>query len=84
MSLPSNTLAHWQAALARRETTSRALTEAALDAARGGSEAGSTFIAVHAQTARATADAADALRAAGLVTAFPQIVLSLPQAMTAR
>ena len=66
MSLPSNTLAHWQAALARRETTSRSLTEAALDAARGGSEAGSTFIAVHAQTARATADAADALRAAGL------------------
>jgi len=66
MTLSPNTLAHWQAALARRETTSRALTEAALDAASGGSEAASTFITVHADTARATADAADALRAAGL------------------
>ncbi len=66
MALPAKTLAHWQAELAAGRTTSRALTEQALDAASTGSEARSTFIAVNVEGARATAGAVDALRAAGV------------------
>lgn len=66
MALPPKPLAHWQAELAAGRTTSAALTEQALDAALHGSEARATFIAVHADTARATAHAVDGLRAAGV------------------
>jgi aspartyl-tRNA(Asn)/glutamyl-tRNA(Gln) amidotransferase subunit A len=66
MSLPALTLAHWRAELAAGRTTSRALTELALAAATNGSEAAATFTAVHAAGARATADAVDLQRAAGV------------------
>jgi aspartyl-tRNA(Asn)/glutamyl-tRNA(Gln) amidotransferase subunit A len=66
MTLPAQTLAHWRAELAAGRTTSRALTELALQAATTGSEAAATFIAVHAAGARATADAVDGQRAAGV------------------
>lgn len=64
MSLPPNTLSHWRAELDSGRISSRELTEQALDAATGSSEAQTTFLTVHAATARATADAIDALRAA--------------------
>jgi aspartyl-tRNA(Asn)/glutamyl-tRNA(Gln) amidotransferase subunit A len=64
MSLPPNTLEYWRTELASGRTSSRELTELALQAALNSSEAPSTFIAVHAATARATADAIDLLRAA--------------------
>lgn len=64
MSLPPKTLGHWRAELDSGRVSSRELTEQALDAATGSSEAQATFLAVHAATARATADAIDALRAA--------------------
>jgi aspartyl-tRNA(Asn)/glutamyl-tRNA(Gln) amidotransferase subunit A len=64
MSLPPNTLEYWRTELASGRTSSRELTELALQAALNSSEAASTFIAVHAATARATADAIDLLRAA--------------------
>jgi aspartyl-tRNA(Asn)/glutamyl-tRNA(Gln) amidotransferase subunit A len=66
MSLPSRTLAQWQAELAAGRTTSRALTEQALAAATEGSEAPAVFTAVHAEAARASADAMDRLRAGGV------------------
>ncbi len=66
MALPSQPLAHWQAELAAGRATSSALTEQALDAALNGSEARATFIAVHADTARATARAIDGMRQAGV------------------
>jgi aspartyl-tRNA(Asn)/glutamyl-tRNA(Gln) amidotransferase subunit A len=66
LALPPEPLSHWQAELAAGRTTSRALTEQALDAARNGSEAATTFIALHADTALATAGAIDSLRAAGV------------------
>lgn len=66
MSLPADTLAHWRAALQQGRVTSRALTEQALDAALHGSEGPRSFIEVHAAQARATADAIDLQRAAGL------------------
>ena len=66
MSLPSRTLAQWQAELAAGRTTSRALTEQALAAATEGSEAPAVFTAVHTEAARATADAMDRLRAGGV------------------
>lgn len=54
------------AALAAGHTTAAALTEAALDRiADPAGEGARAFITVHAQTARATAAAMDALRAAG-------------------
>ncbi len=55
-----------RAELAAGRTSSRALTERALDAALTSSEAAATFVAVHAAQARATADAIDAQRAAGV------------------
>lgn len=64
MSLLPQTLAYWRAALESGRVSSRELTEQALDAATVSSEASSTLIAVHAATARATADAIDGLRAA--------------------
>lgn len=66
MALAHHPLAHWQAELAAGRVSSRALTEQALDAATGGSEAATTFLAVHAEAARATADAIDRQRAAGV------------------
>lgn len=66
MSLPPNTLDFWRNELDSGRVSSRELTELALQAALHSSEAQSTFIAVHAVTARATADAMDTLRAAGL------------------
>jgi aspartyl-tRNA(Asn)/glutamyl-tRNA(Gln) amidotransferase subunit A len=66
MSLPAHTLAHWRAELAAGRTSSRALVEQALDAATNSSEAAATFTQVHAAAARATADAVDLQRAAGL------------------
>ena len=66
MALPAHTLAHWLAELAAGRCSSRALTEQALEAATRGSEAAATFITVHAVAARATADAVDRQRAAGL------------------
>ena len=53
-------------ALASRRITSRELTERALHAAATSSEAAATFVAVHAESARATADAVDVQRAAGV------------------
>lgn len=64
MSLPPNTLDYWRTELDNGRVSSRELTELALQAALNSSEAQSTFIAVHAATARATADAIDLLRAA--------------------
>ncbi|WP_151633332.1 amidase [Noviherbaspirillum aerium] len=66
MSLPPNTLDYWRAELDSGRVSSRELTELALQAALNSSEAPSTFIAVHAATARATADAMDLLRAASV------------------
>lgn len=66
MSLPPNTLDYWRGELHSGRVSSRELTELALQAALNSSEAQSTFIAVHAATARATADAMDTLRAAGV------------------
>jgi len=66
MPLPPKTLAQLHADLAGGRSSSRALTEQALDAATHSSEAGKTFLAVHAASARATADAIDLQRAAKL------------------
>ncbi len=66
MTLPAHPLQHWIDALVQGATSSRELTEQALDAATGSSLAAATFTMVHAASARASADAADALRAAGL------------------
>lgn len=64
MSLLPKTLAGWRAELDSGRTTSRELIEQALAAATTSSEAQTTFLTVHAATARATANAIDALRAA--------------------
>jgi aspartyl-tRNA(Asn)/glutamyl-tRNA(Gln) amidotransferase subunit A len=66
MPLPPRTLNQLRTALAVREVSSRELTEQALEAATTSSEAATTFVTVHAVTARATADAIDTQRAAGL------------------
>jgi len=66
MPLPPKTLAELHDDLASRRSSSRELTEQALDAATHSSEAGKTFLAVHAASARATADAIDLQRVAGL------------------
>lgn len=55
-----------RAELAAGRTSSRALTERALHAATTSSQAAATFITVHAAQARASADAIDAQRAAGV------------------
>jgi len=64
MSLLPKTLGYWRAELDSGRMSSRELTEQALDAATRSSEAPATFLTVHAATARATANAIDALRAA--------------------
>lgn len=64
MSLLPKTLAGWRAELDSGRTTSRELIEQALAATTTSSEAQTTFLTVHAATARATANAIDALRAA--------------------
>jgi len=64
MPIAPKTLRQLGAELADGRTSSRALTEEALAAATASSEAATTFLAVHAGTARATADAVDRLRAA--------------------
>lgn len=64
MSLAPKTLDQLRAELADGRTTSRTLIEQALAAATGSGEAAATFLKVHADTARATADAIDVLRAA--------------------
>ncbi len=66
MTLPAHPLLHWTNALARGATSSRALTEQALEAAHASSQAGATFTRLHVERARASADAADRLRGAGL------------------
>lgn len=66
MALAPRTLAQLRADLASGRTTSRELTDQALDAATRGSEAKTTYLAVHAESARATADAMDRLRAGGV------------------
>ncbi|WP_194724240.1 amidase [Noviherbaspirillum malthae] len=66
MSLPPNTLDYWRAELDGGRVSSRELTELALQAALNSCEAQATFIAVHATAARATADAIDTMRAAGV------------------
>ncbi|TFZ01158.1 amidase [Ramlibacter rhizophilus] len=63
MAVAPHTLAHWQTQLAAGRISSRELTEQALDAAQADRV---SFLAVHAQAARATADATDRLRAAGV------------------
>ncbi len=64
MSLPPKTLGYWRAELDGGRISSRELTEQALDGASGSSEAQTTFLMVHAATARATANVIDVLRAA--------------------
>ena len=64
--LPPLTLPQLAAALATGATSSRALTELALDAAASSAQGPVTFTAVHTEQARASADAADRLRAAGV------------------
>jgi aspartyl-tRNA(Asn)/glutamyl-tRNA(Gln) amidotransferase subunit A len=64
MSLLPKTLDYWRAELDSGRVSSRELTEQALDAATGSSEAQTTFLTVHADTARTSANAMDALRAA--------------------
>jgi aspartyl-tRNA(Asn)/glutamyl-tRNA(Gln) amidotransferase subunit A len=64
MSLPPKTIDYLRSELNSGRVSSRALTEQALDAATGSSEAKAIFLEVHAATARATADAIDVLRAA--------------------
>lgn len=66
MILAHMTLDQLSAALASRKVSSRELTEQALEAATASSEAAAAFVTVHASTARATADAIDAQRAAGV------------------
>lgn len=66
MTLPAHTLAHWRKELVTGRCTARELLEQALDAALHGSEAQETFLAVHADAARAGADAIDRLRGAGI------------------
>jgi aspartyl-tRNA(Asn)/glutamyl-tRNA(Gln) amidotransferase subunit A len=69
MTLPAHPIHHWTDALAQGETSSRALTELALDAVNTSDQASATFTRVHADSARASADAADRLRSAGLPAA---------------
>jgi aspartyl-tRNA(Asn)/glutamyl-tRNA(Gln) amidotransferase subunit A len=59
-------IAQLQAQLAAGQTSSRELTERALDAVSSSSEGVATFTTVHAQGARASADAIDTQRAAGV------------------
>lgn len=66
MTLPAHPLLYWTDALARGVTSSRELAEQALEAANTSSQASATFSRLHVERARASADAADRLRGAGL------------------
>ena len=66
MTLPAHPIQHWIDALAKGQCSSRALTELALDASTTSDQASATFTLVHAEKARATADAADRMRGADL------------------
>ena len=66
MTLPAHTLAHWRTELTRGHCSARQLVEYALDAALHGSEAQTTYVVVHADAARACAEAVDRQRAAGV------------------
>lgn len=66
MSLPEGTIAHWRKELITRRCTALELVDKALDAALHGGEAKATFVAVHCETARATAKAIDLQRSAGV------------------
>ncbi len=66
MTLPAHTLQHWLDELASGKTSSRDLTEQALEAATSSSQSGATYTQVHAASARTVADAMDRLRGAGL------------------
>ena len=66
MSLPAGTIAHWREELVTGRCSARELVDKALDAAVHGSEAKATFLAVHSEAARATAQAIDLQRMAGV------------------
>jgi aspartyl-tRNA(Asn)/glutamyl-tRNA(Gln) amidotransferase subunit A len=66
LTLPAHPLLYWTDALARGVTSSRELTEQALEAANASSQASATFSRLYVERARASADAADRLRGAGL------------------
>jgi len=66
MSLPAGTIAHWREELVAGHCSARELVDQALAAALHGSEAKTTFLAVHQEAARATAEAIDLQRMAGV------------------
>ena len=66
MALPPHTIAHWRQELTDGRCTARGLLEQALDAALHGSESKTAFIELHLDAARASADALDRQRAAGI------------------
>ena len=66
MSLPARTISHWREELVTGRCSARELVDKALDAALHGSEAKATFLAVHTQAARASAEAIDLQRNAGV------------------
>lgn len=66
MPLPAHTIAHWRDQLVTGRCSARELVEKALDAALHGSEAKATFLVVHADAARASADAIDLQRRTGV------------------
>jgi aspartyl-tRNA(Asn)/glutamyl-tRNA(Gln) amidotransferase subunit A len=65
MPLPAHTIANWREQLVAGRCTARELIEKALETAIHGSEARTTFLAVHAEAARASAEAIDLQRKAG-------------------
>ena len=66
MSLPEGTIAHWREELVTGRCSALELVDKALDAALHGGEAKATFLAVHPEMARATAQAIDLQRMAGV------------------
>ncbi|MBE0546336.1 MAG: amidase [Rubrivivax sp.] len=66
MHLPARTIAHWREQLVASRCSARELVDKALEAAVHGSEAKATFLAVHAEAARASAEAIDLQRRAGV------------------
>ena len=66
MSLPAGTISHSREELLTGRCSARELVDKALDAALHGSEAKATFLAVYPETARATAQAVDLQRMAGV------------------
>ena len=66
MPLLAGTIPHWREELVTGRCSARELVDKALDAALHGSEAKATFLAVHTQAARASAEAIDLQRNAGV------------------